>query len=256
MYKKTIVLVSIAAAMLLGSIIFFEQTTKPALAQPPPTIQFETQVKFLCGVIEEPLKIGALKPPLGQGEYRTAINVLNPDESKWDQPRKITWKAVQDYGAISIFTERLLDPNAAQEIDCTDIRIALGTNAPFIKGFVVIRQVIPLPDPIPQDFPIPKTIDVKTAYTYEVVKNKIVFEVSRDPSGKVPAQDLKTPLEIVVLKNSTTVTNADITVRNFLKAIVWNGLTSPEIDALTIKITDVELGVGSSLQVVGGRQFT
>lgn len=236
---------AILAVLLLGAVMFVLQSAKPASSQlpPPPPLTLEYSAKFLCGLIEQ------LDPPLGQGEYHTVINVLNPDESEYQQPRKFTWKAVHDDGRISRFRERSLEPNAATEIDCADIRSALGI-APlvFIKGFVVIKQTIPMTDPPPD--PQPKFIQIEPAYTFEATKNKIIFEVTSDPSGLVPPEDLNTHLEIIApVGHLTTVLNVRTLVRSHLKVIKWHGLTDAQIDALTINILDVQLGVGASLQV-------
>lgn len=248
MKKAAILLVTTA---LVGAIMFIAQPTRLVKSQPqPPPVVFKTEVKFLCGFIEtfQP------SPPLGLGRYKTAIGVINPDISAYLQPRAFSWKAVVDDGPTSGVQTVSLGPDAATEIDCNDIVSSLPGGPTFQKGYVVFLQIIPLP--VTPPVPFPTTIAITPAYTYEDPRNKIIFKVSLDPSGLVPAQDLKKRLEFIApMAQLETVINVDTLVRSHLKVIDWHGLSDAQVDALKIKIIDVQLGVGSSLVVERNRVF-
>lgn len=110
-------------------------------------------VKFICGFIPNPseppeatLPPGE-EPPLKPANYATAINVINLT----DHPLTFTKKAVialpegaHNYPIIGDKITETLLPNAALEIDCSDIvnNLLAGKTLPpvtLLKGFVVIE---------------------------------------------------------------------------------------------------------------------
>lgn len=94
-------------------------------------------VKFVCGTSE-----GEVVAP---GNYFTAINVHNPTyEAIYFRKKVAVALPGEQPGPVSEFFDAKLGPDEALEIDCPDIFRLAGTDAPFLKGFVVIESNVEL----------------------------------------------------------------------------------------------------------------
>jgi hypothetical protein len=123
-----------------------------ALLLPPPsasgTVEVQTDrervgvwhqysVKFVCGRPNAPV--------VAPGRYFTAINVHNPNQGVARFRKKIAVALPGERpGPISPFFDATLKADQAFEIDCPDILRHARTNAPFLKGFVVIESRLEL----------------------------------------------------------------------------------------------------------------
>jgi hypothetical protein len=94
-------------------------------------------VKFVCGQSD-----GEVVAP---GTYSTAINVHNPTYEGIRFRKKIAVALPgQQPGPVSDFFPAKLGPDEAFEIDCPDIFKLAGSDAAFLKGFVVIESDVEL----------------------------------------------------------------------------------------------------------------
>ncbi len=107
---------------------------------PHDLLPLQYAVKFICGKSDGRV--------LGQGDYFTAINVHNPNESSLAEPVELRKKFAialpgEKAGGHTEFLEgATLGPDDAVEIDCEDIvRQTQGLcGADFCKGFAVIES--------------------------------------------------------------------------------------------------------------------
>jgi len=111
-----------------------------SLAAPPAAAQgvgtrFQYAVKIVCG------RSPAVKSPVAQGNYFTAVNVHNPREPI-EFRRKVAVALPGKGGPISAFINDKLEYDQAMEFDCAEILKQLEAshipNAGFVKGFLVI----------------------------------------------------------------------------------------------------------------------
>jgi len=123
--------------------------TKVAVPTPTPVPNvFLYSVKFLCGL--QSVQSSQFKPPaepqVKPGNYATSINVHNFHSSVACLAKKAAIagpESVDITGQISAFRGFNLGPDAAFEIDCSDIvsLFPVGTGLPsFIEGFVEIQS--------------------------------------------------------------------------------------------------------------------
>ena len=114
-----------------------EQIRAHFQAQLKETAGFQYAVKSVCGKSK-----GVVVAP---GEYFTAINVHNPNEKginfKWKFATALPGK---QRGQVSKFSDVMLEPDQAFEIDCPDIFQRAESKDGFVKGFVVIESDLEL----------------------------------------------------------------------------------------------------------------
>lgn len=132
-------------------------------AQAPDTLMLEYAVKIICGVPN--------RPALAPGMYYTAINVHNPSrDSVRVAQRFATTLGGEQPGPVSptTFAPRVLLPDEALEIDCTDIS-RRAKIAGFAKGFALIRS--------------PVQLDVVAVYTAAIAQGRPIqtMELQRVP---------------------------------------------------------------------------
>lgn len=106
---------------------------------------YEYAVKLVCGYQKDPESL-----KLVRGQYATAINIHNPNDSSIEFFKKLALTdppGGQRPGKILEIGTDKLGPDQALETDCVDIQRRLfpqGFPAPFIKGFVVLQSKTPL----------------------------------------------------------------------------------------------------------------
>ena len=104
-------------------------------------IAYHYAAKIVCGVQHDPENLR-----LARGLYATAINILNPNNKtvKFTKKLSLTYPPdAQEPGAVHNISTDKLGPDEALEVDCEDLKRALfrsGLPAPYIKGFVVIKE--------------------------------------------------------------------------------------------------------------------
>ena len=98
---------------------------------------FQYAAKFVCGRTDGPV--------VAPGEYFTAINVHNPTRRRVDFRMKVAvaLPGLQP-GPVSGFYDCHLGADEAFEVDCPDIHKLAHSDAPFLKGFVVIESDVEL----------------------------------------------------------------------------------------------------------------
>lgn len=106
--------------------------------RPAQTNVFQYAVKFVCGKSD-----GLILAP---GQYFTAINVHNPNESTAVFRKKFAIALPGERpGRVSPFFDAKLGPYEAFEIDCIDIHRHTDTGrGEFVKGFAVIESPVEL----------------------------------------------------------------------------------------------------------------
>lgn len=106
---------------------------------------YEYAAKLVCGIQEDPKSL-----KLVRGQYATAINIHNPNESAIEFFKKLALTdppGGQRPGKILKIGTDKLQPDQALETDCEDIRRRLFPNGfprGFIKGFIVLQSKTPL----------------------------------------------------------------------------------------------------------------
>jgi len=120
--------------------------------------------KFVCGK--------GTGTVVGAGFYCTAVNVHNPTYKAIAFRAKIA-VALPGLkpGPVSKFFDAKLGPDQALEIDCPDILKHAGTDADFLKGFVVIESDVEL--------------DVVAVYTASGSNGQIALHTERVPPRRV-----------------------------------------------------------------------
>ncbi len=104
---------------------------KLELVQNTPACQYA--VKFVCGKSE-----GRILSP---GAYFTAVNVHNPTYTTIRLRKKFAVGLPSEKaGPVTRFFNAKLGPDQALEIDTEDILRHIGSNEPFVKGFVIIES--------------------------------------------------------------------------------------------------------------------
>jgi hypothetical protein len=135
------------------------QTTRALAASPPgltiaaaaPVTKNVYAVKFLCGELFQAAGT-ALEGPVKPGNYQTAINVHNPNNTPvpfrkkavllFPQLQNPTGEQFEVPQPPGEFFPAQLRPDWGMEIDCRDIRqklLDLPPDSHFIKGWVVIE---------------------------------------------------------------------------------------------------------------------
>jgi hypothetical protein len=117
--------------------------TLSAVVQQSPSETFEPQyvyaAKFLCGPSSESFQEGMVT-----GYAATAINILNPSLSQPVRFAKRVSRALpyQASGAISDMQEGSIDPLAAMEVECNEIRQMLPSQMTeeFRTGYLLIHS--------------------------------------------------------------------------------------------------------------------
>jgi len=181
------------------------------LTQPLPNFQYA--VKFVCGKSD-----GEVVAP---GNYFTAINVHNPT---YDGIR--FWKKVavalpgEQPGPVSDFFPAKLGPDEAFEIDCPDIFKLAGTDARFLKGFVVIETDVEL-DVVAVYTAAGVTGQVETLHTERVEPRR--QQVGQpdlvpvpDPTGSFCRRDNEGNLIVTVKNQGTAGAGPSVTEVDFL----------------------------------------
>lgn len=93
--------------------------------------------KYLCGTILGPPEAALLAP----GEYRTDVQVFNPNEFPITIRKKVVCSPAERLGETGYPSEphiMCLEPCASFQMDCKDIAIVRGHRLDFDKGFVVL----------------------------------------------------------------------------------------------------------------------
>lgn len=225
--------------------VTFSNAAAGAAASPQPKSILYT-AKFECGTISGD------EGPLRPGHYDTDIGILN----KQDFEVRLTWNAVQNGGRATSAILRTMEPQAAMGIVCDDIR-KLTSGEKFAEGFILIT--VPL-DPSLQGSLAGGSIvvgrqsmdmlDVQVFYTanallelpHEVLVDKIVFTVTSDPSGKMPAVMTGKTLDITV-QSGYEISDPEDKVRVALAE--QYGLSEEQAGRLGIKIYGISVGVGT-----------
>lgn len=111
--------------------------TTPALAQDTLAGPTEYAVKIVCGRTD--------RRAVAPGTYYTAINVHNPNPDSVPLRKKVALTAPGEKpGLVYPFSNNILVPDQAFEIDCADIIRHSDSTLTFAKGFVVIQSRAPL----------------------------------------------------------------------------------------------------------------
>jgi hypothetical protein len=107
--------------------------------EPPVAPSNVYSAKFVCGTSAGP-------DPVVAGDYRSAINVYNPNGFNVFLRKKVVLAerepaAGGEFGDISGWRYEVIPSSGAFEIDCDDIRSFFEGVPSFIKGFVVIETM-------------------------------------------------------------------------------------------------------------------
>lgn len=210
--------------------------------------------KFVCG------SISGNEGPLRPGHYDTDISIYN----KQKYPVGIFWNVIENEGSVSNAIIKTLGPESSTAIVCKDILNLLNKNQKnlnFIEGFVIIEEndigsMSNTPERKSELF-ISQTetglLDVQVFYTanaleqlpHEVLVGSIIFQITNNPSGKIPKDQLNIDLMFTSRINPNTFLDINKHIKSFL-ALHYN-LTSNETELLTLKIRDSDVGVGSMI---------
>ncbi|MGI0020869.1 MAG: hypothetical protein ACREAY_10420 [Nitrososphaera sp.] len=214
-------------------------------ASPQPKSLIYT-AKFECGTIS------GSEGPLRPGHYDTDIGILN----KQDFEVRLTWNAVLKDGKGTNSILKVLEPQATTGIVCSDIRKLVGGEK-FAEGFIIIA--VPLDAGLQGALAGGSTVvgrqsmdllDVQVFYTanallelpHEVLVDKIVFAVTGDPSGKVPAAMIGRTLDVTV-RSGYEISDPEDKVRKALAE--QYGLSGAEAGNLAIRIDSISVGAGT-----------
>ena len=204
--------------------------------------------KFECGTIS------GGEGPLRPGHYDTDIGVLN----KQDFAVRLTWSAVLNDGKGTNAILRTLEPQAATGIVCKDIRKLVGDEK-FAEGFVIIT--VSLDSGLQSALSGGSTVvgrqsmdmlDVQVFYTanallelpHEVLVDKIVFVVTGDPSGKVPAAMVGRTLDVTA-PSGYEISDPVEKVREALAE--QYGLSDEQAADLQIRVDSISVGAGTMI---------
>ena len=161
---------------------------------------FQYAVKFVCGKSD-----GEVVAP---GNYFTAINVHNPtyDGIRFRKKVAVALPGEQP-GPVSNFFDAKLGPDEALEIDCQDIFKHASSDAPFLKGFVVIESDVEL-DVVAVYTAAGATEYIETFHTERVWPRRLETGLPDlvpvpDPTGSFCRRDNQGNL-IVTVKNQGT----------------------------------------------------
>jgi len=103
--------------------------------------KFRYAAKVVCGVQDDPKNLR-----LARGKYATAINILNPNETrvKFTKTLSLTFPPEGSApGAVLSLGKAHLEPGEAVEVDCIDIQRKLypqGLPSEYLKGFVLLKS--------------------------------------------------------------------------------------------------------------------
>lgn len=142
--------------------------------------KFKYSAKIICGLQEDPKNTR-----LAEGRYATAINILNPNDSKATFSKKLALTFPPDEqapGKVLPIGKDVLGPDEALEVDCTDIRrrvFPTGFPEPYIKGFVVIKS--------------DRSLDVTAVYTVNGLERAKEPCCTYDEPGRCDRQCAKDP---------------------------------------------------------------
>lgn len=208
--------------------------------------------KFECGTI--PDNRGPLRP----GHYDTDVGILN----KQDFEVKLIWNVIANDGKSSNSILRTLEPQSSTGIVCKDLKKLLGGSDEFVEGFVLIN--VPVDSSLLGTLSGGSTVvgrqagsidilDVQVFYTanaldslpHEVLVDKIVFTITKDPSGKIPADMTNKSLDVTVRSDLNEVSDPAAKVRQVLAD--QNGLSDEEAAALEIRIESISVGAGTMI---------
>ena len=120
----------------------------PPTPPPPPPHQYRYQyvAKFVCGP-NPPLVIPAHPDSrVGLGDYKTVINVHNPNDEKIPLQYKVALTKLYQDGYISRFKRNSIGADGAQAFDCNLFRTLsnISSLVSVIDGFFVIELDLPL----------------------------------------------------------------------------------------------------------------
>ena len=108
---------------------------------------FMYTVKFTCVKEVGPPEADFGGVPFVPAQYRTAINIHNPQRKGFDFRKKAVVALSQGSekrGIISEWRDEHLESDEALDVDCLDIQKLLGGTHPVGDGFVVIESRFPL----------------------------------------------------------------------------------------------------------------
>jgi hypothetical protein len=108
---------------------------------------FMYTVKFACVKEVGPPEAEFGGAPFVPAQYRTAVNIHNPQRDDVSFSKKAVVALSQgseERGIISEWREERLRSDEALDVDCLDIRELLGGDQPVGDGFVVIESRVPL----------------------------------------------------------------------------------------------------------------
>jgi hypothetical protein len=108
---------------------------------------FMYTVKFTCVEEVGPAEADFGGVPFMRAQYRTAVNIHNPQRDDVGFQKKAVVALSQgseERGIISEWREERLRSDEALDVDCVDIQKLLGGTQPVGDGFVVIESRVPL----------------------------------------------------------------------------------------------------------------
>jgi hypothetical protein len=171
-----------------------------ACTGPDPAQNTDSQyaAKFVCGP-------AATNPLVEDGDYKTTINVHNPQYQPVGFRYKAALAGIAADGSVSSFVTDTIGPDAVQGFDCDVIRKLLGGSPPpLIDGFLVFQSNSPL--------------DVTGYYTAtRPAQNGTAIHIEKYPARAVPAYDplckKDTKIDLADVKNwQTSAANLAVTV--------------------------------------------
>jgi hypothetical protein len=242
--------VAAAAAAIIAAIFVavprVQETPAPEIAQPDSIVY---TAKFECGTIS------GSEGPLRPGHYDTDIGVFNKQDFKVG----LAWSAAVSDGRATSSILRTLEPQSATSIVCDDLRKLVGDEK-FVEGFVYIN--VPIDQSIIGDSSEVVVgrqqgnvdiLDVQVFYTAnaleglprEVLVDKIVFTITGDASGKVPAEMLGRTLDVTVRSSLDEISDPEEKVKNVMAERF--GLSAQEAGSLQIEIESISVGTGAMI---------
>ena len=149
MKGKRELLYSAGVLLVLGvvAILVVNAASSKPVADIKPKPQWVYSAKFVCGIASDLPGTPPIPAPVAMGDYRTAINVHNPQGEAVKFTKKVVQALSEDIPPIRP-SDKIpfgLESDFAIEIDCTDIfKIGHIPSGTFAKGFVVITTPEPL----------------------------------------------------------------------------------------------------------------